>query len=132
MRLARIAILITITILTCSSTVTPAAEMPTSVIHVITVKWKEGTTDEQIKKAYAGGRTPAKMYNGIKRIWLRPISVQGTPIGKCDTTGVTHAIVMEFESEAALRKYADSDAQKAFYEAYLPIRDQSRTHDISN
>ena len=39
---------------------------------------------------------------------------------------------MEFESEEALKKYADSDAQKKWYEAYLPIRQESRTHDITN
>ena len=109
-----------------------AAETPNTVIHVITLKWKEGTTEAQIKKAIEGVQTAAKMYPGIKRVWLRPLSVQGAPIGKCDTTGVTHAMVMEFESEESLKKYAGSDAQKAFYENYLPHRDQSRTHDITN
>jgi hypothetical protein len=40
--------------------------------------------------------------------------------------------VMEFENEAALQKYADSPAQKEFYKAYLPIREESRTNDITN
>ena len=111
-----------------------AAEKPKSVIHVVTVKWKAGTTDEQIKKAIAGVETAAKMYSGIKNIWLRPMSVQGAPIGKCEpgTTGATHAIVMEFESEEALKSYAGSAAQKAWYEVYIQHREESRTHDITN
>jgi hypothetical protein len=111
-----------------------AAEKPKTVIHVVTIKWKEGTTDDQIKKAVGGVEAAAKLYPGIKNIWLRPIKVQGQPIGKCEpgSSGVTHAVVMEFESEAALEKYANSPAQKAFYEVYLPHRDQSRTHDITN
>jgi uncharacterized protein (DUF1330 family) len=42
------------------------------------------------------------------------------------------AIVMEFESQDALKKYTDSPAQKAWYELYLPIREESATHDITN
>lgn len=127
-------ILITIGLLISAgfSCTVEAAEAPASVIHVITVKWKDGTTEEQIKKAFVGVQSAANLYPGIKRVWLRPLSVQGTQIGKCDTTGVTHAIVMEFENEEALKTYAGSDAQKAFYDVYMPIRDQSRTHDISN
>jgi hypothetical protein len=111
-----------------------AAEKPKSVIHVVTVQWKPGTTEEQIKKAIGGVEAAAKLFPGIKNIWLRSISVQGAPIGKCepDATGVTHAFVMEFEDEAALKKYHQSDAQKAFYEVYIPHRGESRTHDITN
>jgi hypothetical protein len=39
---------------------------------------------------------------------------------------------MEFANESALQKYADSPAQKAFYDAYMPIREESRTSDITN
>jgi hypothetical protein len=39
---------------------------------------------------------------------------------------------MEFASEDALNKYVDSPAQKKFYEAYMPIREESRTSDITN
>ena len=46
--------------------------------------------------------------------------------------GYTQIIVMEFESEAALKNYADSPAQKQWYEVYLPIREESRTHDITH
>lgn len=115
-----------------SSTIV-AAEKPKTVIHVVTVQWKPGTTPEQIQKALGGIEAAAKLYPGIKNIWLRSIKVQGTPVGKCeDMTGVTHAAVMEFESEEALAKYADSPAQKAFYDVYIEHRGESRTHDITN
>ena len=39
---------------------------------------------------------------------------------------------MEFADEKALADYKDSDAQKAWYKIYQPIRDQSTTHDITN
>lgn len=97
---------------------------PKSVIHVVTIKWKEGTTPEQIKAAIDGVEKVAASYPGIKNIWTRAIKVQGP--------GYTHAVVMEFESEEALQKYAGSEAQKEWYKVYLPIRGQSTTHDITN
>lgn len=101
-----------------------AAEMPKSVIHVITIQWKEGTTEDQIKKAVDGAQTVAKQYPGVTRMWVKPLKVQGK--------GYTHAIVMEFKDEQALKDYAGSAAQKAWYEIYLPIRGESTTHDITN
>ncbi len=97
---------------------------PKSVIHVVTVQWKEGTTPEQIQAAIQGVEKVAGSYPGIKNVWLRSIKVQGK--------GYTHAFVMEFESEEALQKYSGSDAQKEWYKSYLPIRGESTTHDITN
>ena len=101
-------------------------EKPKSVIHVVTVKWKDGTTPAQIKAAMDGVEKMAAAYPAIKRVWLRSIKVQSPEVG------LSHAFVMEFESEEALKKYAGSKAQKEWYEVYLPIREQSRTHDITN
>ncbi len=101
-----------------------AAEMPKTVIHVITIKWKEGTTKDQKTKAIGGVEAAAKLYPGIKRVWLRSIKVQGA--------GYESAVVMEFESEKSLKDYANSPAQKAFYEVYQPVREESTTHDITN
>ena len=96
---------------------------PKSVIHVITVQWKEGTTQAQIDKAIHAAET--MNYAGLKNVWTRPIKMQLPE-------GYKSIIVMEFESEEALKKYADSDAQKKWYEVYMPIRQESRTHDITN
>lgn len=111
-----------------------AAGKPSSVIHVVTVKWKDGTSAEQIQKAIQGVEAAAKLFPGMKNIWLRSIKVQGDAIGKCEpgATGATHAFVMEFESEKALKEYANSPAQKAFYDVYIQHREESRTHDITN
>ncbi|MCW5977759.1 MAG: Dabb family protein [Bryobacteraceae bacterium] len=103
-----------------------AAGKPKSVIHVVTVKWKPGTTPDQIKAALDGVHKLGEAYPGIKNVWTRSIKVQGPE------SGVTHAFVMEFESEQALKDYADSSAQKEWYKVYVPIRDQSRTFDITN
>lgn len=102
---------------------TAAAGKPRTVIHVVTVKWKEGTTPEQIRAALDGVEKMGQKFPGLKNVWLRTIKAQGA---------MTHAIVMEFESEQALKDYAGSEAQKEWYKVYLPIRDQSITFDITN
>lgn len=96
---------------------------PKSVIHVVTVSWKAGTTPEQIKAALDGAHKLPAAFPGITRVWTKTVKAQGDR---------THAIVMEFASEKALKDYADSDAQKEWYKAYLPIRERSTTFDITN
>jgi hypothetical protein len=108
----------------CAGLLMAQVNKPATVIHVVTVKWKEGTTPAQIKAAIAGVEKMAAKYPGITRVWLRSIKVQGE--------GYTHAFVMEFASEKALADYAGSAAQKEWYEVYLPIREESTTHDITN
>jgi hypothetical protein len=105
-------------------TVDAAAKKPTSVIHVVTIKWKAGTTPEQIASALAGAETVSNTYKGIQRVWTKALKVQGS--------GYTHAIVMEFKDEKALTDYTDSPAQKEWYKIYLPLREESTTHDITN
>ncbi len=102
---------------------------PKSVIHVVTVAWKEGTTPEQIQAALDGAQALPAAYKGITRVWTKALKVQNAP---GTTVKRTHVIVMEFADEKALADYANSDAQKAWYKLYTPIRGQSTTHDITN
>jgi hypothetical protein len=96
---------------------------PKSVIHVVTVSWKPGTTPAQIKAALDGVQALPSKYKGITRVWTKSIKVQG---------GKANAFVMEFKDEAALAAYADSPAQKEWYKVYLDIRAESTTFDITN
>jgi hypothetical protein len=101
------------------------AQAPKTVMHIINVKWKEDATPEQIKAAVDAVHQLPSKYPGIKRVWTTNLKYQGQE-------GFNQAIVMEFESQDALKKYADSPAQQAWYKIYMPIREDSRTHDISN
>ncbi len=121
---------LTTTLLTLGAvTATASDTAPKSVIHVVTVAWKEGTTPEQIKAALDGVQALPAAYKGITHVWTRAIKVQNPP---GTTVNRTHVIVMEFADEAALKNYTDSDAQKEWYKLYTPIRGQSTTHDITN
>lgn len=110
-------------LLTFGGTALAAKTTPSTVIHVVTVKWKADTTPKQIEAALDGVKALPKAYPGIKRVWVKSIKVQG---------GKANAFVMEFADEAALKSYADSPAQKKWYEVYLPIREESTTFDITN
>ena len=117
------ATLITAALLTLGTITASAQTAPKSVIHVITVSWKAGTTPEQIKAALDGVKALPAAYKGITRVWIKSIKVQGDK---------ANAFVMEFVDEAALTAYADSPAQKEWYKTYMPIREESTTFDITN
>ena len=102
-----------------------AQQAPTTVIHIINVKWKVEATPEQIKAALDGAQQLPSKFAGIKRVWTKNVRYQGQE-------GFKQAIVMEFENQDALKRYESSAAQKWWYELYLPAREDSRTHDISN
>jgi hypothetical protein len=110
-------------VLFAGSLLEAAPGKPKSVIHVITIQWKSSATPDQIQKAIRGAET--MNYPGLKNVWTRAIKMQLPESYK-------NIIVMEFESEDALKKYTDSPAQKQWYELYLPIREESATHDITN
>jgi uncharacterized protein (DUF1330 family) len=125
-----LSLLLTASLLTVSAVTLAAADTaPKSVIHVITVAFKEGTTPAQIQAALNGAQKLPSQYPGITHVWTRAIKVQNLQEAKIKKT---HVIVMEFASEQALKDYADSKAQKAWYELYEPIREQSTTYDITN
>lgn len=96
---------------------------PKTLIHVVTVSWKDGATDQQIKAALDGVHALAKDFDGITRVWTKTVKAQGNR---------SHAFVMEFKNEQALKDYAGSAAQKAWYKVYIPVRAGSTTFDITN
>ena len=108
---------------------TPAASTggsearPKTLIHVVTVSWKADAKPEQIQAALDGAHKLTTTFPGILRVWTRTVKAQGDR---------THAIVMEFKDEQALKDYAGSDAQKEWYKAYQAVREGSTTFDISN
>lgn len=110
-------------VILAAAVLSAAPGKPTTVIHVITVQWKPDATPAQIAAAIKGVET--MNYPGLKNVWTRPVKMQLPE-------GYKNIIVMEFESEQALKNYSGSEAQKAWYKLYMPIREESRTHDITN
>jgi hypothetical protein len=103
--------------------VSAADSAPKSVMHVVTVTWKAGTTPAQIDAALAGAHAIPAAYPAVLHVWTKTIKQQGER---------THVIAMEFKDEEALKNYTKSPAQEAWYKLYLPIREHSTTFDVTN
>jgi stress responsive alpha/beta barrel protein len=97
---------------------------PSSVLHVITVKWNDGATDAQKQAALDGVKTMAAQVPGLANVWLKTLKVQPQGYGA--------VIAMEFTNQAAFDAYAANPAHKEWEKVYLPVRQQSTTHDVTN
>lgn len=105
-----------------------SADKPKSIIHVVTLYFKAGASDADKKKVLDGVDEMGKKIPGIKNVWLKSIKVQGDAGG----TPLTTAFVMEFVDEAAFKAYDNHPAHRAWEKIYIPVRGESRTHDITN
>jgi hypothetical protein len=95
---------------------------PKSILHIITVQWKADSTAEQKQAAVDGVKTMASQIPGVTNVWLKTVKVQGKDA----------VIVMEFKDQAAFDAYAAHPAHKKWEEVYIPVREQSQTHDVTN
>lgn len=111
---------------------------PKTVLHVVTLYYKDGTTEDQKKAVLDGVEKMAAEIPGVRNVWLKSVKVQGSrqekqPDGSTKARMFTDAFVMEFDSEAAFKAYEDHPAHRAWAEkTYLPLRGYSYTHDITN
>ena len=97
---------------------------PKTILHVVTVKWKADSTPEQQQKAIEGVKTMAAKIPGITNVWVKKIKVQP---GDFSTV-----FAMEFKDQAAFDAYADHPAHKEWEGIYTTVREESRTHDVTN
>jgi aminopeptidase N len=97
---------------------------PMTVMHVVALKWKADATEEQKQRAIQGIKDMAAAIPGIKNVWLKPDRVQ--------PQAYSAAFAIEFESRAAADAYAEHAAHETWYEIYLPVREESRSVQITN
>ncbi|HEY3739833.1 MAG TPA: Dabb family protein [Bryobacteraceae bacterium] len=97
---------------------------PSTILHVVTIKWKAEATDAQKTEVLKGVEKMAGEIPGVKSVWTKGIKVQGQ--------GYTSAFVMEFENAAAFAAYADNPAHQEWNKMYQAVHEQSTTHDITN
>jgi hypothetical protein len=97
---------------------------PQSVLHIVTVQFKADSTAAQQTAAIEGVKTMAAQTPGVKNIWIKKIKVQPAEYST--------VFAMEFENKAAFDRYTDAPAHKEWEKLYLPIRERSTTHDVTN
>lgn len=108
---------------------------PHSIIHVVTILWKEDSTPEQQQAAIEGVKKMAAEIPGIKNVWVKPLKVQGRgKQGKDGKPGRPYesAFVIEFADQAAADRYVDHPAHLEWNKTYLAIREESTSHQITN
>jgi len=108
---------------------------PRSIIHVVTILWKEDSTREQQQAAIEGVKKMAGEIPGIKNVWIKPLKVQGSGrAGKDGKPGRPYdaAFVIEFADQAAADRYIDHPAHLEWNKTYLAIREESTSHQITN
>jgi hypothetical protein len=108
---------------------------PHTVIHVVTILWKEDSTPEQQQAALDGVKKMAAEIPGIRNVWVKTIEVQGR--GKAGKDGkpgrpFDAAFAIEFVDQAAADRYVDHPAHLEWNKTYLPIREESTSHQITN
>ena len=97
---------------------------PTTILHVATVQWKADSTPAQQQAALDGIKKMSAEVPGIKNIWIKKVKVQPAEFST--------VFAIEFESKAAFEAYTNHPAHKAWEKVYLPIREESRTQDVTN
>jgi hypothetical protein len=97
---------------------------PKSVLHIVTVRWTADSSEAQRKAAIDGVAKMAANEPGIRNVWLKTLKVQGD--------NYNAAFVMEFKDDAAFKAYENSPAHKEWEKVYIPVRDRSTTHDVTN
>jgi len=97
---------------------------PSTILHVVTVQWKADSTPVQQQAAIDGLRRMAAEVPGIRNIWVKKMKVQPAEFST--------VFAMEFESKAAFDAYTNHPAHKAWEKIYLPVREESRTQDVTN
>lgn len=105
---------------------------PKSIIHVVTIKWKDGTTEEQKKAAIAGVEKVAASVPGVKNVWL--VSKRVQPVKQYfPDSYMEDAYAIEFENQAAEQAYSKSPERKKWVdELYYPHRERSYSVQVTN
>ena len=97
---------------------------PSSIIHVSLIKWNEGVSDAEKKKALDGIKTMAAEIPGIKNVW--------TYASRMQPRDYHDAFVIEFADRAAAERYAEAPVHAKWAEHFLSIRAASISPQITN
>ncbi len=97
---------------------------PKTLLHVVSLKWKDGVSDADKQKALAGIRNMAGTVPGVRNVWLKSTRVQPRDYDA--------AFAIEFENRAAAEAYAESPIHEEWSKFYLSIRQESRSLQITN
>ena len=92
--------------------------------HIRLIKWKPGTSDEQIGAAFDEARRLPEGIHAVQHVTL------GRNRGPSDH-GFTHALIVQLSSEDALGEYLEHPVRRAYVDEVLtPLEEQRIEVDI--
>ena len=97
---------------------------PKTLVHLVALKWKAEVSDADKQKALEGVKTMAAEIPGIKSVWVKTLRVQ--------PQGYNAAFAIEFEDQAAADRYREHPSHQAWEKFYLSLREESRSHQVTN
>ena len=97
---------------------------PKTVIHAVSIQWKEGVSESDKQKVFEGVKQMAGEVPGVKNVWIKSERVE--------PRGFDDGFVIEFETRAAADAYASSAAHKRWNDLYQPLRTTSVSIDVTN
>ena len=97
---------------------------PKSVIQVVTIKWTAEATPEQREAVLQGIERMAAEIPGVRNIWLKPVHLEPRDF--------TAAFAIEFQDQAAADRYARHPLHQVWSKTYLPVREESRSQQLTN
>ena len=75
--------------------------------HIVIVKWKPGTTDEEVLEACGRAAHLPNEIDGVERITVGRDRARSTH-------GFTHALIVQVSDEEALARYLDHPARRRY------------------
>lgn len=99
------------------STSAQGVNMPKTIIHHVTLKWKAGTADADKQKVIDDLKAILAEVKGVKGLWVKSTKVQPGDFSQ--------TFVVEFENQAALDAYAKHPKKKAWNDLYYSVREVS-------
>ena len=92
--------------------------------HIVLLKWKAGTTDQQVDAVFAQAEKLVNGIDGVERITL------GRNVGDADH-GFTHAFIVNLADADALRNYLEHPLRNTYLsDAINPIEEERIEIDV--
>lgn len=99
------------------------AGQPKTIIHFVSLKWRDGVPEAEKQKAIEGITHMANQIPGVKNVWVKTIRAQ---------TPFTAVFALEFVDQDAADDYRDHPAHAAWEKQYLNLRDNSLSGQATN
>ena len=97
---------------------------PKTVIHAVSIQWKQGVSQADRDKVLAGVKEMAEATPSVKNVWIKAERVE--------PRGFDDGFAIEFKDRAAADAYVLSLAHKNWNDTYFPLRASSISIDVSN